>query len=110
MQTTGQAAAKWCPYGLVPDQPMDQRMDEGGQLVFDSRPLAQDLDALGFPELELEIAADQPHAFVAATLCEIMPDGGVTRVSYGLLNLTHRDGHENPKALTPGKAVKRACS
>ena len=31
------------------------------------------------------------------------PDGSSLRVSYGLLNLTHRDGHEQPKPLEPGR-------
>ena len=35
-----------------------------------------------------------------------MPDGAVTRVSYGLLNLTHRDSHEHPEALEPGKPYR----
>jgi hypothetical protein len=32
-----------------------------------------------------------------------MPDGSVARISYGLLNLTHRESHEHPTALEPGK-------
>ena len=31
------------------------------------------------------------------------PDGRVTRVSYGVLNLTHRDGHAAPQPLEPGR-------
>ena len=30
------------------------------------------------------------------------PDGSSLRVTYGVLNLTHRDGHERPLALEPG--------
>ena len=41
-------------------------------------------------------------AVIAATLCEILEDGSVTRVSYGILNLTHRNSHERPEALKPG--------
>jgi hypothetical protein len=32
--------------------------------------------------------------------------GAATRVSYGLLNLTHRDSHEHPEPLEPGKTYK----
>jgi uncharacterized protein len=32
----------------------------------------------------------------------VQPDGTSTLVTYGLLNLTHRDGHEWPEALEPG--------
>jgi hypothetical protein len=53
--------------------------------------------------LHLDVAADRPNAFVAATLSEVLPDGSATRLTYGLLNLTHRDGHVNLKAVEPGK-------
>ena len=37
-------------------------------------------------------------------LNDIAPDGASTRVTYAVLNLTHRDSHEKPRALKPGKA------
>jgi hypothetical protein len=33
----------------------------------------------------------------------IWPDGAVSRISYAVFNLCHRDGHESPEALEPGK-------
>ena len=36
-------------------------------------------------------------------LVDVFPDGTATRISYGLLNLTHRDGHAEPRELEPGK-------
>ena len=41
-------------------------------------------------------AVDRPVALVAARLSDVAPDGAATRVSYGLLNLTHRESHEHP--------------
>jgi putative CocE/NonD family hydrolase len=105
-QTTGLAAGKWCPYGSWADQALDQRQEQGGQLVFDTVPLAAPVEVLGAPELTLDVAADRPAAFVAVTLCEVFPDGAATRISYGLLNLTHRKGHEKPKRLKPGKRYR----
>lgn len=35
-------------------------------------------------------------------LSDVAPDGAATRVSYQVLNLTHRDSHEHPEALVPG--------
>lgn len=102
-QTVGLAAGKWCPYGLIPDESLDQRQEAGGQLVFDTDPLSGDLEILGAPVLTLALASDRPNALVAATLCEVLPDGAVMRVSYGLLNLTHRDSHEFPEPLEPGR-------
>ena len=103
LQTTGLAAGKWCAYGSWADQPLDQRQEMGGQLIFDTEPLSEDIDVLGAPELRLAAASNKPCAFVAATLCEVFPDGASTRISFGLLNLTHRDGHESPEALVPGE-------
>ena len=107
-QTTGQAAGKWCPYGMWADQPLDQREEMGGQLVFDSLPLDAAFDVLGAPILSLEVASDRPNALIAATLCEVFPDGAVTRISFGILNLTHRDSHAAPAPLLPGKPYRIA--
>ena len=61
------------------------------------------MEILGAPVLHLDVASDRPNAFVAATLSEVLPDGSATRLTYGILNLTHRDGHEDLKPLEPGK-------
>jgi uncharacterized protein len=39
-------------------------------------------------------------------LSEVLPDGAATRLTYGILNLTHRDGHEHPQPLEPGKRYR----
>jgi hypothetical protein len=102
-QTVGLAAGKWSPYGLDADQAGDQREEAGGSLVFDTDALDEPLEILGAPVLHLDVASDRPNAFVAATLSEVLPDGAATRLSYGILNLTHRDGHEELKPLEPGR-------
>jgi hypothetical protein len=40
---------------------------------------------------------------IAARLSDVRSNGEATRVTYGLLNLTHRDSSENPTPLEPGK-------
>ena len=45
---------------------------------------------------------DRPSAFVAVRLCDVAPDGASTRVTFGVLNLTHRDGHADPRPMVPG--------
>jgi hypothetical protein len=102
-QSTGLDAGAWCGFGAPGEAPPDQRGDDGCSLMFDSDQLPRRLEILGAPVLTLEVAADQPVAFIAARLNDVAPDGASTRVTYGLLNLTHRDGHESPQALESGK-------
>jgi hypothetical protein len=104
--SVGQFAGKWCSYSDVPDQPHDQRGEDGGSLVFDATPLEEPLEILGAPVVELEVAADQPVAMLAVRLVDVAPDDKATRVSYGLLNLTHRDSHEHPAPLVPGERYR----
>ncbi len=58
---------------------------------------------MGAPQLHLTFSSDRPQALVAVRLNDVAPDGRSTRVTVGLLNLTHRDGHEFPTALEPGR-------
>ena len=102
----GLEAGDWCSYANPGDQPGDQRRADGGSLVFDSEPLAERLEILGAPVAELEVSCDQPLAMLAVRLSDVRPDGQVTRITYGLLNLTHRDSHESPSALEPGETYR----
>ena len=102
-QTVGWTAGQWCPHGLHADQAVDQRPDDGGSLVFETEPLGERLEIFGAPLVDLELSADRPLALVAARLSGVAPDGAATRVTYGLLNLTHRDSHEQPTPLEPGR-------
>ncbi len=105
-ETVGLHAGRWCAHGTGPDLPTDQRFEDGGALVFDTEPLGERLEVLGAPVLELEVASDRPVAFVVARLSDVAPDGAATRASYGVLNLTHRDGHEAPAPLVPGRRYR----
>jgi hypothetical protein len=102
-QSVGVAAGDWCSFGGDGDGPADQRDDDARSLTFDSEPLCERLEILGAPVAVLEVAADRPQALLAVRLNEVLPDGSSARVTYGLLNLTHRDGHEHPEALEPGR-------
>jgi putative CocE/NonD family hydrolase len=102
LQHGGQAGV-WCPYGRAGDMPADQRPDDGLSLCFTSEPLAEPVDILGFPEVPLTLAADRPLALVAVRLVDVAPTGESALVSWGLLNLTHRDGHAEPRPLEPGR-------
>ena len=72
-------------------------------LTFDTAPLPERKEILGAPVVTLDVASDKPLANLAVRLCEVRPDGTSLRVSFGVLNLAHRDSHESPAALVPGQ-------
>ncbi|MSP93535.1 MAG: CocE/NonD family hydrolase [Myxococcales bacterium] len=101
--TTGLSARRGHPGGRVPAEPLDQRADDGQSLCFDTEPLTERLEILGSCRVTLEVAADKPNAFVCVRLCDVAGDGASSRISYGLLNLSHRTSHEFPEPLAPGR-------
>ncbi|WP_216216716.1 CocE/NonD family hydrolase [Amycolatopsis aidingensis] len=108
--SVGQFAGKWCSYNAPPDLPYDQREEDGGSLVFETEELTERHEILGAPVVELEFTVDQPVAMVAARLSDVAPDGRATRVTYGLLNLTHRAGDAEPAELEPGRRYRARVS
>jgi uncharacterized protein len=104
--SVGLYAGKWCSFTATPDLPHDQREEDGGALVFDSAALTEDLEILGAPVACLELSSSEPVAMICVRLSSVAPDFRTTRVTYGLLNLTHRDGHEHPELLEPGKRYR----
>lgn len=102
----GLRGGRWCSYGVIGDQPVDQRVEDSGSLVFETAPLDAPIEIAGEAALELTVASDKPIAMVAVRLVDVAPDGAATRVSYGLLNLTHRNGHEHPEPLVPGERYR----
>ncbi len=102
-QACGLLSGTWCPYGRPVDLPPDQRPEDGRSLTFTSAPLDERMEILGFPEVTLHLTSDKPLALVAVRLCDIAPDGSSMLVTRGILNLTHRDSHEHPTPLEPGR-------
>jgi uncharacterized protein len=99
---TGVMGGNWCAFGRDGEMPTDQRADDGRSLVFDSAPLSEPVEILGTPALRLVFDSDRSVAQVIVRLNDVFPDGTSARVSYGVLNLTHRDSHEFPEPLVPG--------
>ncbi|CDX51405.1 conserved hypothetical protein [Mesorhizobium plurifarium] len=101
--TAGRDCGRWGGYGgSCPDMPIDQRREDGLALCFDTLPLEHDLTLLGAPELDLLVSVDQPHVNLAARLCDVYPDGTSALMTYGVLNLSHRDSHEHPTPCPVG--------
>jgi hypothetical protein len=64
------------------------------------------MELLGSPLIELDLAANKPVAMVAVRLSDVAPDDNATRVTYGLLNLTHRQSREHPEYLKPDERYR----
>jgi predicted acyl esterase len=102
-QTVGACAGNWVPFGRGHDQAGDQQADDMRSLMFETPPLETAIELLGAAIVRLEVASDRPIATLVARLCDVHPSGESLRVSYGVLNLTHRDGHEYPLPLVSGE-------
>ena len=105
-QTVGKCAGNWVPFGRGHDQADDQREDDMRSLVFETPPLEAPVEILGAPIVTLDLASDRPMANVVVRLCDVHPSGESLRVSYGVLNLAHRDGHERPALLVIGEGYR----
>lgn len=87
------------------DMPQEQSDDDALSRLFDSDPLTEPMVLLGCPQVRLRVVSDQPVATVAVRLSEVSADGRSWPVSFGLMNLTHRGGSTDPRALVPGEAT-----
>lgn len=101
--SVGLFAGRWCSFTATPDLPHDQREEDGGSLVFESEELSSPVEILGPPTVTLRLSSDQPVAMVAVRLSDVAPNQEATRITYGLLNLTHRNSHNEPEPLEPGE-------
>jgi hypothetical protein len=91
-----------CKPQWMPSLPSDQTSDDLKSLVFDSIELVADTEILGIPIAKIRVSADVPVAKLAIRLNEVLSNGQSWLVTYGLLNLTHRNSHEHPTPLTSG--------
>lgn len=84
----------------------DLRIDDATALTYTSAPLAEPLDILGMPAVELTVCSDMPSAHLVARLSAVDAKGVPCLISWGALNLTHRVSHEQPEPLDPGQSYQ----
>ena len=106
VQSHGVLGGRSCAYGTSFDEAVDQRAEDAVALCFDSDPLPARLDVLGVIEADLELSADRDQALVAVRVCDVAADGASTLITRGVLNLTHRDGHQRPELLEPDRRYR----
>ncbi len=83
----------------------DQRPTDAFGLVYDSEPLASELEILGLPLAKLAVAADAPRANWIVRLSDVAPDGTVTQVAGAAFNGTHRRSAREPADIVPGEEM-----
>ncbi|WP_293446925.1 CocE/NonD family hydrolase [Planktotalea sp.] len=104
-QTCGAHSGEYCAIWLGPELPDDQRSDDAMSAVFKTEPLTQQRDIVGAPQIKLTLACDKSQGQIAVRLLDIQPNGASSRITYGVLNLSHHQSHAHPKALTPDAPI-----
>lgn len=102
---TGMGADEYFTVWPITSPPPDQRRDDAQSTCFDGAVLAQDMGIVGAAEVTLTLAADTPVAQIAVRLNDVHPDGHVSQITYGVLNLTHRSGSQTPAPMPVGRPV-----
>ncbi len=107
-------ALSWGAGGAPNGLARDLRPDDALVPTYTSDPLKAAVEVLGMPEVVLTWRSPVPVATAVVRLQDVAADGTPVQVTAGILNLTHRDGHDRPSALPIGEAVvarvpMRAC-
>lgn len=104
-QNHGLMGGEWMGAGVLGESPPDQRVDDGQAAIFEGEPLSAPLVIFGLPEFSLRLKSDRPAAMLYVRLSDVSPDGAVTRVTHGWINLAHLRGQDKKTPLVPGETV-----
>lgn len=102
---TGIASGEYCAIWQGPDLPGDQRRDDALSTLFETDILGENLSIVGAPTVKLCLSSSDRTAQIIVRLNDVHPTGKVSRITYGVLNLSHRDNAGFPKELPVGKPV-----
>lgn len=92
-------AGEYFPFAFGDELPAEQSADDARSLCFDSERMEQGVDIVGAPDVQLRLSADKPSGHLTVRLLDVRPDGSSALITYGVLNLTHRNSHQAPQAL-----------
>ncbi len=96
---SGMTGGEWLPHGVGPEMPLDQRYEDVGAVCFLTSELADTLEICGSPTVTLKIKSNQPKGSLVLRLSDVARNGESTQITYGLLNLTHHTGSDQPRLL-----------
>lgn len=101
--TIGQWSGDTGYFGRSVGLPLDQTYDDAGSLVFESRPLCEDLILFGSAELVLNGILPDAGGQIAVRLNDLDTTGSVARKCYGTRNLVLDDALDmRPQANSSG--------
>jgi hypothetical protein len=87
------------------DPTPDQRPSDAFGLVYETEPLDEDVEILGFPVAHLNVSSTAPVTNWFARLSDVAPGGAVSLVAGAGFNGTHRESSRSPSPLVPGVEV-----
>jgi putative CocE/NonD family hydrolase len=91
------------PWGPMDQRPVEQRKDV---LVYTTRPLKHDLEAIGPVQVVLYIATSAKDTDFTAKLVDVFADGTARNLTDGILRLRYRDSLERPALGKAGEIYR----
>lgn len=79
-------------------------------LVYQSEPLARDLEVTGPVELKLYAVSSAVNTDFTATLSDLHPDGRAIHICEGIKGVTFRESLARPRLIEPGKVYEYTIS
>jgi putative CocE/NonD family hydrolase len=99
----GAMAGEWIPHCSGAEIAGCQRTIDAQSTCFDGEVIDQPIEILGRPEISISLRSDSPTGHLIVRLCDVGPNGSSETVSRAVLNLTHRDGNEDPVLMPVGE-------
>ena len=100
----GFAAGSYFPMSSsLPEQSGNQSQDDAYSLCFDGSITKTPIDIVGRPKIRLTVSSNKCRGHLCVRLCDVFPDGSSTRITYGLLNLCHKDSRKMPSDIPLNK-------
>ena len=108
-QSMGMLSGDYMPLSNDPtlaQMPGDQRSEDAGSLCFDGAPLIEPLDIVGTSKIDFDVSSDAASGLLAVRLCDVDENGTSTLITYGIVNLSQRDGREVCAEVEAGTAYR----
>ncbi len=102
----GYGSGEYMPLSIDPElqqMPMEQSAEDAESLVYETEELREKMVIMGTCIAKLRVKSDHSCGLVAVRLCDVDPQGKVSLVCYGVLNLDQRNGREDFSLVEAGR-------